>query len=119
MGGDALRPRPAQGLNRRRPRPDDRHGRLARAERNAALDFRLAYLWDGVPLIPATLGLFALPELAELAVSRRRIAGDNAANIDLSSQWEGVRDVGRNWWLVLRCSVLGTGLGAIPGSARR
>jgi len=77
--------------------------------------FDWLYLWDGVPLIPATLGLFALPELAELAVSRKRIAGDNAANIDMSSQWEGVRDVARNWWLVLRCSVLGTGLGAIPG----
>jgi putative tricarboxylic transport membrane protein len=77
--------------------------------------FDWLYLWDGVPLIPATLGIFALPELAELAVSRKRIAGDNAPNIDMSSQWEGVRDVARNWWLVLRCGVLGVGLGAIPG----
>jgi len=77
--------------------------------------FGWLYLWDGVPLIPATLGIFALPELCELAVSRRRIAGDNAPNINLSSQWQGVRDVADNWWLVLRCSVLGTGLGAIPG----
>ena len=77
--------------------------------------FDWLYLWDGVPLIPATLGIFALPELAELAVSRKRIAGDNAPNINLSSQWEGVRDVARNWWLVLRCGVLGVGLGAIPG----
>jgi putative tricarboxylic transport membrane protein len=77
--------------------------------------FDWLYLWDGVPLIPATLGIFALPELAELAVSRKRIAGDNAPKISLSSQWEGVRDVVRHWWLVLRCGVLGTGLGAIPG----
>ena len=77
--------------------------------------FDWLYLWDGVPLIPATLGIFALPELAELAVSRKRIAGDNAPNINLSSQWEGVRDVARHWWLVLRCGVLGVGLGAIPG----
>src|ERR1700751_219824 len=77
--------------------------------------FGWLYLWDGVPLIPATLGIFALPELCELAVSRRRIAGDNAPNINLPSQWQGVRDVADNWWLVLRCSVLGTGLGAIPG----
>ena len=77
--------------------------------------FGWLYLWDGVPLIPATLGIFALPELAELAITRKRIAGDNAPNINLSSQWEGVRDVARNWWLVLRCGVLGVGLGAIPG----
>ncbi len=77
--------------------------------------FGWLYLWDGMPLIPATLGIFALPELAELAVSRKRIAGDNAPKINLSSQWEGVRDVARHWWLMLRCAVLGTGLGAIPG----
>src|ERR1700736_4280571 len=77
--------------------------------------FDWLYLWDGVALVPATLGVFALPELCELAVARQKIAGDHAANINLSNQWEGVRDVGRHWWLVLRCGVLGTALGAIPG----
>src|SRR5262244_784792 len=77
--------------------------------------FDTLYLYDGVPLVPATLGLFAMPELCELAVARKRIAGDRAGEINLSSQWEGVRDVARHWWLVLRCSILGTGLGAIPG----
>jgi TctA family transporter len=77
--------------------------------------FDLLYLYDGVPLVPATLGLFAMPELCELAVARKRIAGENAGNISMSSQWEGVRDVGRHWWLVLRCGILGVGLGAIPG----
>src|SRR6201987_5485876 len=57
--------------------------------------FDTLYLYDGVPLVPATLGLFAMPELCELAVSRKKIAGDHAANINMSSQWEGVRDVGR------------------------
>jgi len=77
--------------------------------------FDTLYLYDGVPLVPATLGLFAMPELCELAVARKRIAGDHASSINLSSQWEGVRDVARHWWLVLRCGILGTGLGAIPG----
>src|SRR5580692_10358462 len=77
--------------------------------------FDTLYLYDGLPLVPVTLGLFAMPELCELAVARKRIAGMHAGEIDLSSQWEGVRDVARHWWLVLRCSILGTGLGAIPG----
>ncbi len=77
--------------------------------------FDWLYLWDGVPLVPATLGIFALPELAELAVLRQRIAGEHAPDINLSSQWLGVRDTLDNWWLVLRCSVMGTALGAIPG----
>src|SRR5712692_5183442 len=45
--------------------------------------FDWLYLWDGVKLVPATLGIFALPELAELAVLRRRIAGDTP-NIKIS-----------------------------------
>src|SRR5712664_396585 len=77
--------------------------------------FDTLYLYDGVPLVPAMLGLFAIPELCELAVARKKIAGDHAAGINLSSQWDGVRDVGRHWWLVVRCGILGTGLGAIPG----
>src|SRR6516225_5341590 len=76
--------------------------------------FGTLYLWDGVPLVPIVLGLFALPELAELAILRQRIAGDHLTEITLSSQWEGVRDVIRHWWLVVRCSVLGTALGAVP-----
>jgi len=77
--------------------------------------FNWLYLFDGVPLIPVTLGLFALPELADLAINRRAIAGENVGTVKLSSQWEGVRDVYRNWWLVLRCSALGTALGVVPG----
>jgi putative tricarboxylic transport membrane protein len=77
--------------------------------------FDWLYLWDGVPLVPATLGVFALPELAELAILRQRIAGNNAPDIRLSNQWQGVRDTITHWWLVLRCAALGTALGAIPG----
>ncbi|HTS40124.1 MAG TPA: tripartite tricarboxylate transporter permease [Xanthobacteraceae bacterium] len=77
--------------------------------------FDTLYLWDGVPLVPATLGIFALPELCELAVARKRIAGDNHGDINLSDQWQGVRDCFTHWWLVLRCGALGTALGAIPG----
>jgi putative tricarboxylic transport membrane protein len=73
------------------------------------------YVWDGLPLVPVTLGLFAIPELADMAINRRQIAERNNGGIDLSSQWQGVRDVARNWWLVLRCSVIGTLLGTIPG----
>ena len=76
--------------------------------------FDWLYLFDGVPLIPVTLGLFALPELADLAIKRKKIAGERL-DVTISSQWEGVRDVFRNWWLVLKCSALGTALGVVPG----
>ncbi|HKO71425.1 MAG TPA: tripartite tricarboxylate transporter permease, partial [Bradyrhizobium sp.] len=78
--------------------------------------FGTLYLWDHLPLVPFTLGLFAMPELAEMAILRTSIAR-NAADVDFSfaAQWEGARDALRHWWLVLRCGWLGALLGTVPG----
>jgi TctA family transporter len=79
-------------------------------------NFNWLYLFDGLPLIPVTLGLFALPELADLAIDRRSITGQPLGDgLGLANQWQGLRDVLHNWWLVLRCSTLGVALGVIPG----
>jgi putative tricarboxylic transport membrane protein len=76
------------------------------------IDFGLPYLMDGIPLVIIGLGLFAIPELADLIRRSRPIAGDSM----LGSGWlKGVTDTFRNWFLVLRCSALGTIIGAIPG----
>ena len=32
------------------------------------------YLWEGLPLVPVVLGLFALPELCDLAIARSSVA---------------------------------------------
>ena len=72
------------------------------------------YLFDGLELVPVTLGLFALPELIDMAIARRSIAGD--ATVDTrSGQWEGIKDTFRHKWLVIRVGMIGAGLGAIPG----
>jgi TctA family transporter len=72
------------------------------------------YLWDGMPLVPVTLGLFAIPELADLAIARRSIA--EGAHADTrSGQWQGVKDTFNHWWLVIRVSWIGSALGAVPG----
>lgn len=73
------------------------------------------YLWDGLPLVPVTLGIFALPELADMAIARRSIAVSGEKLDSRSGQWEGVKDTFRNWWLVVRCAWLGASLGAVPG----
>jgi TctA family transporter len=72
------------------------------------------YLWEGPPLVPIVLGLFALPELADLAIARTAIAG-NMAKTDARGMWLGAKDCFDHWWLVLRCSWLGAALGAVPG----
>ncbi|MBP0592167.1 tripartite tricarboxylate transporter permease [Paraburkholderia sp. LEh10] len=78
--------------------------------------FGSLYLWDHLPLVPVTLGIFALPELAEMAIERSSISrADGAVTGKPSSQWQGVLDAARHWWLILRCSGLGALLGAVPG----
>src|SRR5919112_6797418 len=72
------------------------------------------YLWEGLPLVPVVLGLFALPELCDLAISRTSIA--TTAKFDVKmGMWQGAKDCFEHWWLVLRCSWLGSALGAVPG----
>ena len=76
--------------------------------------FDTLYLWEGAPLTPIILGLFALPELADLAISRTAIAG-NMAKTDKQGMWQGAKDCFEHWWLIMRCSWIGGGLGAVPG----
>jgi TctA family transporter len=75
------------------------------------------YLWDGLPLVPLTLGLFALPELMDMAITRSKIARDDSSGGKSSraGQWQGVRDTFKNLGLTLRCSGLGAAIGAVPG----
>src|SRR5918912_1091152 len=50
------------------------------------------YLWDGLPLTPLLLGVFALPELCDLLIARVAIAaGFEKADI-YKGQWQGVKD---------------------------
>jgi len=80
--------------------------------------FGTLYLWNGLPLVPFVLGIFALPELCDLAISRMsfaREARSEAKASAFSGQWEGAVDCFRNMWLIIRCSWIGAGLGAIPG----
>ncbi|MCB4771577.1 tripartite tricarboxylate transporter permease [Ancylobacter sp. Lp-2] len=76
--------------------------------------FGTLYLYEGVPLVPAVLGLYALPELCDLLISRTAIAG-SASKSKGSGMLEGAADCFRHWWLVLRCSWLGAAFGAFPG----
>ena len=76
--------------------------------------FDSIYLWDGLHIVPLALGLFAIPELADLAIRRSSIAGE-AGSDRPAGQLAGVKDVFRHKFLVLRCSSIGSLLGSVPG----
>ena len=74
------------------------------------------YLWEGLPLVPITLGVFALPELCDLLIGRTSVVGD--AKVEKNNWrglWQGSVDCFTHWWLVVRCSWIGSVIGAIPG----
>lgn len=75
--------------------------------------FDQVYLWEGINVVPLSLGLFGLTEMADLMVRGTSIADKAMGNV--KGQWEGVRDAFRHKWLVLRCSALGVLIGIIPG----
>src|SRR6476469_4384260 len=77
--------------------------------------FDSLYLWDGLPLTPLRLGVFALPELCDLLIARVAISADTGTANIYKGQWQGVKDCLRHWWLIMRCSWIGGGIGSIPG----
>ncbi|MPZ37868.1 MAG: hypothetical protein GEU95_07350 [Rhizobiales bacterium] len=72
------------------------------------------YLWDGLPLVPMVLGVFALPELCDLAIKRTAIASSAKFNVT-AGMLQGCKDGLKNWWLIMRCGSLGAAVGALPG----
>ncbi len=76
--------------------------------------FGVAYLWDGVPLVPSLIGLFAISQIVTLYLAGGTIT-DDAAQVRVTRVSDGVRAAFRNWPTVLRGSAIGAAIGAIPG----
>jgi putative tricarboxylic transport membrane protein len=76
--------------------------------------FGSEYLWDGVPLVPALIGLFAISQIITLYVSGGSIS-ENVAAVRVNRVWDGIRAVFKNYPILLRGSAIGCIVGAIPG----
>jgi TctA family transporter len=87
----------------------DPHGGILR------FTFGQLYLWNGLPLIPVVLGLFAIPEIVDLAVRGTAIAGNVPSENLGKGVKEGIKDTFRHFWLTVRCSLIGVGIGVLPG----
>ncbi|MEC8621675.1 MAG: tripartite tricarboxylate transporter permease, partial [Pseudomonadota bacterium] len=71
-------------------------------------------LEDGIKLVPALIGLFAISEMINLAVKGGSIAEDTSS-IAISRVSDGIKQVFKNWSTMLVGSGYGTFIGAIPG----
>ena len=81
--------------------------------------FGLLELRDGLELVPVILGLFAIAEMFELWVGGGSLTGRDAAKLSGKATqkqiFQGVAEAFKRWWLILRCSSIGTAMGLIPG----
>lgn len=78
--------------------------------------FGITQLWQGVDLIAALIGLFAITEVIRLLVAKETVAPEvDSLRFSNGQVWEGVRFVFRHPWLLIRSSVVGTGIGIVPG----
>lgn len=74
---------------------------------------RSLFLWDGINIVSVTVGLFAIPEIIDLAVKGTGISERSGEK--LGGVMQGVKDTFTHWKLVFRCSALGAYIGLIPG----
>ncbi|MBT4938710.1 MAG: tripartite tricarboxylate transporter permease [Rhodospirillaceae bacterium] len=77
--------------------------------------FGTEYLNDRLPLIPVVLGLFAIPEIMELAIRNVSISRVPEGQAEDGGILDGVKDAFKHWWLALRCAIIGTYVGMLPG----
>jgi putative tricarboxylic transport membrane protein len=74
--------------------------------------FNVAYLWEGIDLVLVALGLFGIPEVIDLAGRKGSIARAEKFG---RGYVQGIFDVFRHWWLLVRTSIIGAWVGFLPG----
>ena len=81
-------------------------------------NFGIEYLWDGIPLVPIVVGLFALPEAIDLVVANTPIARERLDTMLTEAHrdvYRGMREALNHKWLLVRSSLIGTFVGMMPG----
>ena len=94
-------------------------GMLLSAVGPLGLDFRFSFeqewlKWSGFPLIATTIGVFALPEIIDLTMTRKPLAPRDA-RISYNEIFRGARYGFARWPVAIRQSLFGVFLGAVPG----
>ncbi len=76
-------------------------------------------LYDGVPLVPALIGLFAISE-ALVMIEQQAIVGSSDRELAARASWaqtlDGVRRSARQWWGIVWTAFVGLFIGGVPGA---
>jgi putative tricarboxylic transport membrane protein len=80
------------------------------------LTFGSTQMLQGVNLLVAMIGLFAVPHIINVFVVFRKGEQKRIEATDVRAQLPSWRDLKDNFGLMCRCAGIGTGIGAIPGT---
>jgi putative tricarboxylic transport membrane protein len=80
--------------------------------------FGTMYLWEGIKIVPALVGLFAIGEGIKLVVEDKGEAVSvekTVSKAEYRDVLEGMKTIFKNFWLFLQSSVIGVIIGIAPG----
>ena len=77
--------------------------------------FDQVYLFDGINIVTVVIGIFAVAEVIDMGIEGGSIAHTRAEDVKGAGVWQGIKDTFIHWKLTLRCSVIGSVIGMIPG----
>ncbi len=80
------------------------------------LTFGTITLQQGVSLLVAMIALFAVPHVIEAFVDYYRGEKTTVNAAEVKVELPTRQDLRGNFWLMVRCAFMGTGIGAIPGT---
>jgi putative tricarboxylic transport membrane protein len=82
------------------------------------LTFGVTDLLQGVNLVVAMIGLFAVPQILQTFLDYRRNGPSDTTALAnrVRAELPTLRELASNVWLMVRCALIGTGIGAIPGT---
>lgn len=81
--------------------------------------FGILELFDGVPLVPALIGLFAISEALVMLEQKTIVRTDKAIQVHTLSWTQTFVEILRalrKWWLITWTSLLGLVIGVLPGA---
>jgi len=73
------------------------------------------YLLDGIPVIPAMMGMFAASELFKLVNTDYLVQDESRRTVSMSKIFQGFKQAISYPWIIVRGSLIGVFVGAVPG----
>ena len=85
----------------------------------ARLTFGRSSLLSGMEMIPVLIGLFAVTEVLKQTESKKQLSADDGVGGTqgkVSTKMPSVKELWSIKWVLLRCSIVGTVVGILPGA---